>query len=85
MVSIRHIISYATVVVTGSKKSINTCFISSFDNGDGTYTYNVNIEETGECGGRTSYFHINEIYIDRPYNDVSVRFTYPISTRINFN
>ena len=55
------------------------------DNGDGTYTYNVNIGETGECGGGTSYFHINEIYIDRPYNDVSVRFTYPISTRINFN
>ena len=54
------------------------------DNGDGTYTFNVNIEETGQCGGGTSYFHINEIYIDRTYNDVSIRFTYPIYTQINF-
>lgn len=55
------------------------------DNGDGTYTYNVNIGETGECGEGTSYLYIYEIYIDRPYNDVSIRFTYPINTQINFN
>ena len=55
------------------------------NNGDGTYTYNVNIEETGVCGGETSYFYINEVSIDRTYNDVSVQFVYPINTRINFN
>lgn len=55
------------------------------NNGDGTYTYNVNIEETGECGEETSYLYISEIYIDRTYNNVSVRFYYPINTQINFN
>lgn len=55
------------------------------DNGDGTYTYNVNIEETGECGEETSYFYISEVNIDRTYNDVSVRFNYSIDTYINFN
>lgn len=55
------------------------------DNGDGTYTYNVNINETGECGEKTSYFYIYNIYIDRLYNDVSIQFYYPIDTQINFN
>ena len=55
------------------------------DNGDGTYTFNVNIEETGECKEGTSYFHIKVIYIDRTYNDVLITFFYPINTRINFN
>ena len=55
------------------------------NNGDGTYTYNVNIEETGVCGEETSYFYINEVNIDRTYNGVSVQFVYPINTRINFN
>ena len=55
------------------------------DNRDGTYTFNVNIEETGECGEGTSYLHIKEIYIDRTYNDVLTTFVYPINTRINFN
>lgn len=55
------------------------------DNGDGTYTFNVDIGEVGECGETTSYFHIREIYIDRPYNGVSIRFSYPVSTQINFN
>lgn len=55
------------------------------DNKDGTYTYNVNIEETGVCGEETSYFHIDEVNIDRNYNDVSVQFVYRINTRINFN
>ena len=55
------------------------------DNGDGTYTYNVNIEETGECGEETSYLYISEIYIDRTYNDISIRFYYQVDTQINFN
>ena len=55
------------------------------DNGDGTYTYNVNIEETGECGEKTSYFYIYEVNINRTYNDVPVQFIYPIDTQINFN
>lgn len=55
------------------------------DNGDGTYTFNVNIEETGECGEETSYFYIDGIYTDRTYNDVSIIFSYPIYTQINFN
>ena len=55
------------------------------DNGDGTYTYNVNIEETGECGEETSYFYISYVDINRTYNDVSVQFSYPINTQINFN
>lgn len=55
------------------------------NNGDGTYTYNVNIEETGICGEETSYFYINEVRIDRTYNNVSVQFVYPINTRINFS
>ena len=55
------------------------------NNGDGTYTYNVNIEETGECVEGTSYLYIGGLYIDRTYNDVSVSFTYPINTQINFN
>ena len=55
------------------------------DNEDGTYTYNVNIEETGICGEETSYFYINEVNIDRTYNNVSVQFVYPVDTRINFN
>ena len=55
------------------------------DNGDGTYTYNVNIEETGECGGETSYLHILEINIIRTYNNVSVQFSYLVDTRINFS
>ena len=55
------------------------------NNGNGTYTYNVNIEETGECKEGTSYFDIKTIYIDRTYNDVLTTFFYPINTRINFN
>lgn len=55
------------------------------DNGDGTYTYNVNIEETGECGEETSHFYIYNVNIDRIYNDIPVRFTYPVDTQINFN
>ena len=55
------------------------------DNGDGTYTFNVNIEETGECEEETSYLYIYDVYIDRTYNDVSISFTYPINTRINFS
>ena len=55
------------------------------DNGDGTYTYNVNIEETGECGEETSYLHISEVNIIRTYNDVSIQFSYPVDTRINFS
>ena len=55
------------------------------DNGDGTYTYNVNIEETGECGEETSYLYISEIYIDRTYNDISIRFYYQVDTQINFS
>lgn len=55
------------------------------DNGDGTYTYNVNIEETGICGEETSYLHINEVNINRTYNDISVQFVYPVNTRINFS
>ena len=60
------------------------------NNGDGTYTYNVNIEETGECGEETSYFYISEVnidrvYFDRIYNEVLIRFTYPVDTRIEFN
>lgn len=55
------------------------------DNGDGTYTYNVNIEETGECKEEISYFYIKEIYIDRSYNDVLITFFYPINTQIIFS
>ena len=55
------------------------------DNGDGTYTYNVNIEETGVCGDEISYFYIGEVIIYRTYNDVLVRFSYPVDTQINFN
>lgn len=55
------------------------------DNGDSTYTYNVNIEETGVCGDETSHFYINAVTIYRTYNDVRVRFVYPIETQINFN
>lgn len=55
------------------------------NNGDGTYTYNVNIEETGECEEETSYLYLDGLYIDRTYNDVSVTFTYPIYIQINFN
>lgn len=55
------------------------------DNGDGTYTYNVNIEETGICEEETSYLHINEVNINRTYNDISVQFVYPVNTRINFS
>lgn len=55
------------------------------NNGDGTYTYNVNIEETGECEEETSYLYIYEVYIERTYNNVSISFTYPINTQINFN
>lgn len=55
------------------------------DNGDGTYTYNVNIEETGECGEGTSYLYISEIYIDRTYNDILIRFYYQVDTQINFS
>lgn len=55
------------------------------DNGDGTYTFNVNIEETGECGEGTSYLYIYDVYIERTYNDVLISFTYPIETQINFS
>lgn len=55
------------------------------DNGDDTYTYNINIEETGICGEETSYLYISEVNIDRIYNDVLIRFTYPVDTRIEFN
>ena len=55
------------------------------DNGDGTYTYNVNIEETGECGEKISYLYIGVIYIDRLYNNVSIQFYYPVDIQINFN
>ena len=55
------------------------------DNGDGTYTYNVNIEETGECGEETSYFYMNELNINRTCNDVLVSFVYPTNIQINFN
>lgn len=55
------------------------------NNGDGTYTYNVNIEETGICGEETSYLYISEVNIDRIYNNVSVQFVYPVDTRIEFN
>lgn len=55
------------------------------NNGDGTYTYNVNIEETGICGEGTSYLYISEVNIDRIYNNVSVQFVYPVDTRIEFN
>lgn len=55
------------------------------DNGDGTFTYNVNIEETGECGEETSYFYISEVTINRIYNGVGTDFVYSVDTRINFN
>ena len=55
------------------------------DNGDGTYTYNVNIEETGECKEEISYFYIYIIYIDRTYNNVLIEFFYPVNTQINFS
>ena len=60
------------------------------DNGDGTYTYNVNIEETGICGEEISYFYISEVnvdrvYFDKIYNEVLIRFNYPVDTRINFS
>lgn len=55
------------------------------DNGDGTYTYNVNIEETGVCGEEISYFYISEVNISRTYNGVLVRFNYQVNTYINFN
>ena len=55
------------------------------DNGDGTYTYTVNIEETGECGEETSYLYISVVYINRIYNGVWFLFEYPIDTQINFN
>ena len=55
------------------------------DNGDGTYTFNVNIEETGICGEEISYFYISEVNVDRTYNDVLIRFTYPVNIRIEFN
>ena len=55
------------------------------DNKDGTYTYNVNIEETGVCGEETSYIRILGVIIDRVYNGVSIRFEYAIDTLINFN
>lgn len=55
------------------------------ENEDGTYTYNVNIEETGVCGETTSYIYLNKVNIDRVYNGVSIRFEYAISTQINFN
>lgn len=55
------------------------------NNGDGTYTYNVNIEETGECEEETSYLYIYDVYIERTYNDVLISFTYPIETQINFS
>ena len=55
------------------------------NNGDGTYTYNVNIEEAGICEEETSYLYIDGLYIDRTYNDVLITFTYPINIQINFN
>ena len=55
------------------------------NNGDGTYTYNVNIEKTGICGEETSYFYISEVNVDRTYNDVLISFTYPVETQINFS
>ena len=55
------------------------------NNGDGTYTYNVNIEETSICEEETSYLYISEVNIDRIYNNVLIRFTYPVDTRINFS
>ena len=55
------------------------------DNGDDTYTCNVNIEESGVCGDETSFFYISGVIIYRTYNDVLVRFYYPIETQINFN
>lgn len=55
------------------------------ENEDGTYTYNVNIEEVGECGETTSYIYLRKVNIDRVYNGVSIRFEYAIDTRINFN
>lgn len=55
------------------------------NNGDGTYTFNVNIEETGECGDETSYLYIDEVVIDRIYNGVFIQFEYPVGIRINFN
>lgn len=55
------------------------------DNGDDTYTYNVNIEETGECGEEISYIYLHLVKIDRVYNDVSIKFEYPINIQINFN
>lgn len=54
-------------------------------NEDGTYTYNVNIEETGVCGEETSYIYLHKVNIDRVYNGVSIRFEYAIGTQINFN
>lgn len=55
------------------------------ENEDGTYTYNVNIEETGVCGEETSYIYLHKVNIDRVYNGVSIRFEYAISTQINFS
>lgn len=55
------------------------------DNGDGTYTFNVNIEETGECEEETSYLYIYQVYSERTYNDVLISFTYPVETQINFS
>ena len=55
------------------------------DNGDGTYTYNVNIEETGEYEEETSYLYIYDVYIERTYNDVLIGFAYPVETQINFS
>lgn len=55
------------------------------DNEDGTYTYTVNIEETGECGEEISYIYLYQVSIDRVYNNVSIHFEYPIDTQINFN
>ena len=55
------------------------------NNGDGTYTYNVNIEETGECGGETSYIYLHLVRVYRTYNNVSIKFEYPVDTQINFS
>lgn len=55
------------------------------DNGDGTFTYNVNIGETGECGEETSYFYISEVTVNRIYNGVGTSFVYSVDTHINFN
>ena len=55
------------------------------NNGDGTYTYNVNIEETGICGEEISYFYISDVSVDRIYNNVLIRFNYPVDTRIEFS